>query len=92
MDREHREVAGVYPVEDHGLLLRARRRLADREQRKHPGRRAMCEIDRSDIVDPLRAQTLWPGDLRDADRGLVQHNVRSRGAVAIRRNLRHEQN
>ena len=40
VDRQHRQVAGADAVDDLGLLLRAPRRLADREQRERPRRRA----------------------------------------------------
>ena len=91
MDREHREVAGAYPVEDRGLLLRAPRRLADREERERPSVAQRGRVERADVVDPLRSEAVELGNLRDADRGLVEHAVHARGPVAVRRDLGDEQ-
>ena len=50
---------------------------------------AGCE--RAHVVDPLRCQAVQLRDLRDADRGLVEHTVHARRPVDVRRDLRDEQ-
>ena len=53
--------------------------------------RSVGRVERAHVVDPLRPQAVQLGDLRDADRGLVEHAVHARRTVGVRRDLGDEQ-
>ena len=92
VDRQHREAAGAHPFEDRGALLVAPRRLADREERERAGGAELGRTQR-----PRTSSTRWGArpcssrDLRDADRGLVEHAVHPGRPVGVGRDLRDEE-
>ena len=91
MDRQHRERAGADSREDRRTLGLAPRRLADREQRERPRRSQRAGLDRSHVVDAHRREAVQLGNLRDADRGLVEHTVHAGRSVDVGRHLGDEE-
>ena len=91
MDRAYREATGADALHDRLLLLRAPRRLADREQRERTGLANRIDGQIPHILDRPGAQPVHLGDLPDTNCGLVEHAVHTRGPVAIRRDLGDEQ-
>ena len=92
VNRQHRQATVAQPLEDHGLLFGAPWRLADREERECASftHAQTSSIERTS-VDAFGREAVHLGDLRDADCSLIEYAVHTRGAVAIRRDLRDEQ-
>ncbi len=92
VDRQHREIAGAQPVERSLRCCLAPRRLTDGEERRTAG---TVEVTGSSArarrrrVEPASPCDL--GNLRDTRRGLVEHAVHARRTVAVRRDLRDEE-
>jgi hypothetical protein len=71
-----------------GRAARHSRCLADREQRHRASTGDPAGFELADVVDAARLQAGEIGDLAHADRGLREHSVHPRWAVAVRRDLR----
>ena len=91
VDRADREATGAHTLHDRLLLLRAPRRLTDREERECTSLANRVDRELPYVFDPPGAQPVHLRDLTDSYRSLVEHAVHTRRPVAIRRDLGHEQ-